>query len=114
MITLTYTENNEIWVDIKGFEGLYQISNLGRVKSVTRNLIRKIQVNKKHIYGYCEITLSKNNKDFRYKIHHLVAEHFIPNPYNKPQVNHIDGNKLNNTVSNLEWVTYEEYKKYEW
>lgn len=97
----------EIWVNVFGYEGKYQVSNLGRVKSLPRNgtvcyeRILKIQVDKN---GYNYVSFHKR----KFKIHRLVAEAFIPNPENKPQVNHIDGNKQNNEVENLEWATAQE------
>lgn len=102
----------EIWKDIPNYEGLYQVSNLGNVKSLcygARN-IRKSNVHKilKHSpnnWGYHKVQLYKNGKSQMLYIHRLVASLFIPNPENKVQVNHIDGNKENNTVSNLEWAT---------
>ena len=97
----------EEWRDIKGYEGLYQVSNLGRVKSFkgVSERILKIGVDR---YGYISINLFKNNKRKLCKVHRLVAEAFIPNQDNKPQVNHIDEVKTNNMVSNLEWVTAKE------
>ncbi len=92
----------EVWKDIKGYEGLYQISNCGRVRSLISNKIRKFSVNHK---GYFQIMLYKDNVGKNYRVNRLVAEAFIGNPYNKEQVNHIDGDKKNNHVSNLEWVT---------
>lgn len=105
----------EIWKDIKGYEGLYQISNLGNVKSLDRNYIRKngrnhhtketIRAQSKNLKGYSFVRLSKNNNSKIKYIHRLVAEHFIPNPQMLPQVNHKDENKDNNCVGNLEWCT---------
>lgn len=100
----------EIWVDIKGYEGLYQVSNLGRVKSLERidslghkrkEKIFKPQKNK----GYLRVSLWKDGKGKKYSIHRLVAIAFIPNPDNLPEVNHKDENKFNNNVDNLEWCT---------
>ena len=93
--------SEEVWKDVKGFEGLYQISSLGQVKSLRRNKILKP---KKHRCGYLIVDLCNNGEKTRY-IHRLVAEAFIPNPNNLPQVNHIDENKKNNSVNNLEWCT---------
>lgn len=93
----------EIWKDIKGYEGLYQVSNFGRVKRNGR--ILKVRVKRK---GYLGVVLYNNSEPKHYTIHRLVAEAFIPNPENKPQVNHIDEDKTNNTVANLEWVTAKE------
>ena len=95
----------EVWKDIKGYEGLYQISNLGRVKRVTTGRILKGGKDKD---GYLMVKLYKNNIRSNKKIHRLVAEAFIPNPENKPQVNHADENKTNNSLDNLEWMTAKE------
>jgi len=105
----------EIWKDIKDYENIYQISNLGRVKRLERKVIDTL----KRIYTYPEkiltgdhsksdytkITLVKNRKNKVFRIHRLVAITFIPNLENKREVNHKDGNKLNNNIANLEWVS---------
>ena len=92
----------EVWKDIQGYEGLYQISNTGKVKR--NNKILKFSIAK----GYEHICLYKNNKYKPFSVHRLVAEAFIPNPENKPQIDHIDGNPLNNKVDNLRWATAKE------
>lgn len=97
----------EIWQCIKSYNKKYQISNLGRVKN--RKKILKICNNGK---GYLYISLSKNNKRKNFLIHRLVANAFIINKENKPCINHIDGNKQNNKVDNLEWITYSENHKH--
>ena len=98
---------DEIWRDIEGYEGLYQISNKGRVKSLKWG---KERILKPGITGsgYLKVLLCKNRMIKHIKIHRLVANAFIPNPENKPQVNHKDENKFNNSVNNLEWSTAKE------
>lgn len=104
----------EIWKNIKGYEGKYQISNLGRVKSIEREYIvgngiyhRRERI-LKQIYDrdkYLRVCLCKNNTKRNYFVHRLVAQAFIPNSNNLPQVNHKNENKSDNSIENLEWCT---------
>lgn len=100
----------EEWKDIEGYEGLYQVSNLGRVKRSKGKYMKSERILMLFINtpGYLQVMLCKNNKCKKFTVHRLVANAFIPNPENKPQVNHIDEDKTNNKVSNLEWVTAKE------
>ena len=93
----------EIWKDIKGYEGRYQVSNWGRVKSLKRkgNPHDRILAAKKQNRGYVAVNLGKQTVS----VHRLVANAFVPNPNGYPAVNHIDENKHNNTAENLEWCT---------
>ena len=102
------TEEKEVWKDIQGYEGKYQVSNLGNVKSLQyRNKHEEHLLNKGYqTNGYYFYTLMKNAKGKNFLIHRLVASHFIPNPDNLPCVNHIDEDKSNNKVDNLEWCSY--------
>lgn len=95
----------EVWKDINGFEGVYQISNLGRLKSFKKEAKGKILSNTNKKGGYFSIILSKGDKVKSTRIHRLVAEAFIPNPDKLTQVHHKDGNKQNNHIENLEWIS---------
>lgn len=105
----------EFWKDIENFEGKYQVSNKGRIKSLPRDVLcsnGKVLPVKEHILkpkvtinGYLMVVLRLNNKSYYRNIHRLVAQAFIPNPDNLPEVNHIDEDKTNNKVDNLEWCT---------
>lgn len=116
-----YNTDKEVWKAVEGYEGRYEVSNFGRVKS----LERKVLVRRKNGHyintvpekilkptlsvgvtgGYPTVKLMMNNKGKTVKVHRLVAEMFIPNPNNYPEVNHKDEDKTNNHVSNLEWCT---------
>jgi hypothetical protein len=107
----------EIWKDIDGYSGYYQISNFGRVKSFSRLVLNgfrnrmttnKIRKPKFDRGGYTEVCIKFNNKSIQFRIHRLVALHFIDNPNNKAEVNHIDSNRLNNNATNLEWTSKRE------
>lgn len=103
----------EIWKDIPDYEGLYMVSNLGRVKSLPKHYHNEIILKNKNTKdGYFETALRKNNKTKWIRTHRLVAIAFIPNLENKEQVNHKDGNKRNNNVNNLEWCTLQENKEH--
>jgi len=106
----------EEWRDVVGFEGFYQVSNLGRIRSVARictdgkevkGQIRKVQGS-----TYLSIDLWKDGKNFNKSVHRIVAEAFLPNPSNLPEVNHKDSNPQNNSVDNLEWVTCSENSRH--
>ena len=98
----------EIWKDIPGYEGLYQVSNYGNVKSLNyRGTKGKHKCLKQNTdkYGYKVVILANHGKYKSYKVHRLVASAFIENPNNYPQVNHLDENPANNNYLNLEWCT---------
>lgn len=108
----------EVWGHVKGYEGYYMVSTFGRVMSLKRKVrnssysyrIVKSSIRKQHINGrgYLSLFLIKAPIKKSFVTHRLVAQSFLPNPENKPQVNHIDGNKLNNDLINLEWCTSSE------
>lgn len=102
---------HEIWRDVAGYEGIYQVSNMGRVKSLhwLGGRLIKPSSNKK---GYLSVGLSKNNVMKNNKVHVLVARAFLLNPENKPIVHHRDGNRKNNRLENLEWATHIENQQY--
>lgn len=99
----------EIWKDIQGYKNRYQVSNHGKVRSLKRNNILKPEIKND---GYLRVCLYANGKKKHKRINRLVARAFIENQNNKSQVNHKDGNKKNNHVSNLEWMTDKENKKH--
>lgn len=112
----------KIWKNVVNYEGFYEISNEGDVRGVDRSVKTKNGFNKKigsknlkqreNISGYLIVYLFKNGKKKCQFIHRLIAEAFIPNPLKKPQINHINGIKLDNAISNLEWVTGSENMKH--
>ncbi|HCC04014.1 MAG TPA: hypothetical protein DEP51_04060 [Clostridiales bacterium] len=123
VIAKEYVDKNyETWKEIKNYEGFYEVSSLGRVRSLTRYVKQKNNSKKKiagkilkpipNKNGYLMVTLSKDCKGKRYFVHRLVADAFILNKNNKKEVNHIDENPKNNKVNNLEWVTHLENSNY--
>ena len=107
-------DKNEIWKNIQGYEGIYMISNLGRVKSLSRfreigygrkQPIKEIILKQYIRDGYYTVTLNKNSKGKPFRVHRLIAQEFVPNPQGLECVNHKDENRLNNRIENLEWCT---------
>ena len=104
----------EIWKDIDGYEGLYQVSNLGNVRSLNwgrRGIIRNLYL-KKHNKGYLHVELANDGAKKAFTVHRLVAMAFIPNPNNYGFVNHIDEDKTNNNAENLEWCAQSQNMKH--
>lgn len=111
----------EVWKDVVGYEGLYQVSNLGRVKSLERLIEdKKGRLKRKRVYkekllhlnlcknGYCIVCLFRNQKKKFSYVHRLVADAFIPNPERKPEIDHINGIRNDNRIDNLRWVSHKE------
>ena len=104
---------NEIWKDIEGYEGLYQISNMGRIKSLPRNTTKGGIIKTGYLpSGYENAPLCKNGKRKNNLVHRLVAKAFVKNPYNYQEINHKDRNPANNMFSNLEWCTHKDNIRY--
>lgn len=113
---------NEIWKDIPGYEGYYQVSNLGNFRSLNRIInyrrgLKRLYPGKNLLLeptkdNYRRIVLMKENRKVRYMAHRIVAITFIPNPNNLPYINHKDGCKSNNNVENLEWCTASENSRH--
>jgi len=114
----------EIWKDVVGYEGYYQVSNLGRVRSLDRILdkpniltggqtVRKGKIISQRLKtGYMYVNLCAHDRRKGHRVHRLVAKAFLPNPESKPQINHKNGNKKDNRVYNLEWATASENQKH--
>ena len=108
----------EYWVPIPNYEGYYEISTIGNIRSIKRSILTKsgyLKPEKERIItqrisnkGYSTVTLSKNGQSKSQHVHRLLAQAFIPNPENKATVNHLNGDKLDNRIENLEWATYSE------
>ena len=112
----------EIWKSVKGYDGIYEVSNFGRVKSLDRYIVRndgitqlrkgKIIAQSLNSDGYCQLKLCKDGNTKTVRVHRIVAEAFIPNPNELSDVNHIDCNRTNNHVDNLEWLSWEDNVKH--
>ena len=109
------SDSEEVWADLPGHCGFYQVSNIGRVRSLPRIVMTpngpvkrcgKVVAAHDHYRGYREVRLNYNGNSVTCKVHRLVAETFIPNPDNLPEVDHIDMNRANNRVENLQWITH--------
>lgn len=109
--------NQEVWKPVPGYEGIYEISSLGQLKSLARDVFRSGVIQHRNEYikkqwpnpdGYMQCKLSRDGVNVNIGVHRLVAMAFLENPDEKPEVNHKDGNRTNNQIDNLEWVTREE------
>lgn len=115
---------NELWCAIPGYDGAYEVSNYGRVRSLDRTINLGERYERRYASqilklsicrgGYVQVGLKKGRNRKMELVHRLVAQAFIPNPKQKPQVNHIDGDKMNNRADNLEWCTDSENKRHAW
>ena len=117
-VTFCFILMEEIWKDIEGYEGKYKISTTGKVlscgiDSLNRNYGKRIRKQFKDKNGYLSVFLIKNDVHKRFYVHRLVAKTFIPNPENKPCVDHVDGNRNNNNYTNLRWCTYKENNNFD-
>ena len=117
-----YIMDNEVWKDVKGYEGYYQVSNLGNVRSLDRTILckngskrfttGKILKPQKDYQGYLRVCLNVCGKFKTYRVHRLVALNFLDEKENKDQINHVNGVKDDNRLANLEWVTGSENIKH--
>lgn len=119
---LKMNQEIEIWKDVRGYEGVYQVSNLGKIRSIDRLCVDVNGKNRRmkgreilqaiNTVGYKKVTLSANGESVNFLVHRIVAEAFIENSQNKRTVNHIDGNKHNNNALNLEWMSHSENERH--
>ena len=124
VLIIVIEKQEEIWLPIKGYEGYYEVSNKGQLRSISRLVNAKLNSKRKVIsrirklsvsgHGYYKVNLSIGDKRISELIHRLVAITWISNPKNKPLINHVDGNKLNNNIDNLEWCTASENTQHSW
>ena len=101
----------EVWLPVIGYEEMYEVSNMGRIRSRYKNTCKDKSGIRKYIKtakGYLKVKFKRNNLVRKYFVHRIVAQAFIPNPYNKPGINHKNGIKTDNRASELEWATAEE------